>query len=115
MPAVSFAERVVEVIADRGEAAHPRYEHGSGCIVAGRTVLTAGHVVAGAVAVSVRYPDKREVPASLDPSFVVDTPGIDLALVEVDDPDLDLPVLPVARVDRTSVDAEVIERVQVVG
>src|SRR4051794_1684641 len=100
MPAVPFADRVVEVIADRGEDAHPRYEHGSGCIVAGRTVLTAGHVVAGAVAVSVRYPDKREVPATADPSFVVTTPGLDLALVEIEEPTLDLPALPVARVDR---------------
>src|SRR4051812_29525498 len=114
MPAVPFAERVVEVIADRGEAAHPRYEHGSGCIVAGRTVLTAGHVVAGALAVSVRFPDKREVPALLDGQFVMVTPGADLALVEIDDPALDLPALPIARVDRAGVDAEMIERVQVV-
>jgi len=75
MPGVSFAERVAEVIADPGEDAHPCYEHGSGCIVAGRTVLTAGHVVAGAASVSVRYPDKREVSASLDLSFMINTRG----------------------------------------
>jgi hypothetical protein len=44
---VPLAARVVEVIADLGEAAHPRYRYGSGCVVTGRTVLTAAHVVKG--------------------------------------------------------------------
>ena len=43
MSAVPLAERVVEVIADDGEGADPRYRYGSGCIVGGRTVLTAAH------------------------------------------------------------------------
>jgi hypothetical protein len=34
------SERIVEVIADLGEDAEPRYWFGSGCIVRGRTVLT---------------------------------------------------------------------------
>src|SRR3712207_1381421 len=115
MGGVPFAKRVVEVIADRGEGTRPRYEYGSGCLVAGRTVLTAGHVVAGAVAVSVRFPDKPGVSAPVDRRFVIKTPGVDLAVVEVDDPALDLPPLPLARVDRAGADAEGIERVQVVG
>ena len=115
MLGVPFAERVVEVITDRGEDAHPRFRYGSGCIVAGRTVLTAGHVIDAATSVSVRFPDKREVPALVDWSFVVVTPGLDLALVEIDDPAVDLPPLPIARVDRDSAEAEAIDRVQVVG
>jgi len=60
---VPLAARVVEVIADLG-AAHPRFRYGSGFIVRKGTVLTAAHVVAGAVSVSVRDPDKRVFPAS---------------------------------------------------
>jgi NACHT domain len=40
---------------------------------------------------------------------------VDLALLEIDDLTVDLPPLPIARVDRAGTDAEIIERVQVVG
>jgi hypothetical protein len=75
---------LVEVIADRGEAAAARYRYGSGCIVVGRTVLTAAHVVAGARRVQVRDPQKRMYSATVDPRFVGDAngPGPDLALDE---------------------------------
>jgi len=88
---VPLRARVVEVIACLGDSAGYRY--GSGFIVRGGTVLTAAHVVAGAVSVSVRDPDKRKFPASADPRFTGDVngPGPDLALVEIDDPGLDLP------------------------
>src|SRR3954451_23840967 len=56
---VPLAARLVEVIADLGESAAERYRYGSGCIVRGGTVLTAAHIVAGAVTVRVRDPDKR--------------------------------------------------------
>ena len=59
---VPLAARVVEVIADRGATAHPRYRYGSGCIVAGRTVLTAAHVVAGAASVQVRDSGQGHLP-----------------------------------------------------
>ena len=87
-PGLPLAVRVVEVIADRGEAAHPRYRYGSGCVVAGRTVLTAAHVVKGAVSVKVRDPGKVMHEAALDPGFVGDVEGSgpDLALVEIADP-----------------------------
>ena len=54
---MALAARLVEVIADR-EAAAARYRYGSGCIVQGRTVLTAAHVVAGAVSVQVHDRNK---------------------------------------------------------
>ncbi len=84
-----LAARVVEVLADLGEGHSPRYRVGSGCIVAGRTVLTAAHVVVGAVGVQVRDPRKVLHPAVVDPVFVgdVDGPGPDLALVQITDPD----------------------------
>ena len=53
------------MIADLGEATHPRYRHGSGCIVAGGTVLTAAHVLTDAVGVLVRDPNKVVYEATL--------------------------------------------------
>jgi Trypsin-like peptidase domain len=102
MALVPPAARLVEVIADRGESAADRYRYGSGCIVRGRTVLTAAHVVAGAQRVQVRDPDKKMYLATVDPRFVGDAngPGPDLALVEIDDPAVDLAPMVLARVDR---------------
>lgn len=51
--------RLVEVIADLGEEQAKRYRYGSGCIVNGRTVLTAAHVVSGAITVRVRTAEKK--------------------------------------------------------
>lgn len=114
---VPFVERVVEVIADFGESADGGYRYGSGCIVVGRTVLTAAHVVAGAQTVDVRYPNKVERPARVDQQFVGDGegPGPDLALVEIDDPEVDLPAIQQAMVDRGSDDAEAVERCHAIG
>jgi S1-C subfamily serine protease len=96
---VPLAARLVEVIADRGEAAAARYRYGSSCIVVGRTVLTAAHVVAGAQSVQVRDLQKKLYSATVDPRFVGDVngPGPDLALVEIDDPAVDLPPMGLAR------------------
>ncbi len=104
MPAVPLSARVVEVIADLGEGVHPGHRYGTGCIVSGRTVLTAAHVVAGAVSVRVRNPDKRLYQATVEAQFVgqVDGPLPDLALVEIDDTAADLPPMPLARVNRDS-------------
>ena len=68
MVAVALAARVVEVITDLGAVGGSRYRYGSGCIVCGRTVLTAAHVVAGAVSVVVRDPDKRAYAANGGPA-----------------------------------------------
>jgi WD40 repeat protein len=119
MAAVPLAARVVEVITEVGGATDSGYRYGSGCIVRGRTVLTAAHVVAGAVSVVVRGPGKVEYTATVDQRFVgdVDGPGPDVALVEIDDPAFsgDLPPIELARVDRDSAAAEPVERCHAVG
>jgi hypothetical protein len=114
---VPLAARLVEVIADRGQAAAERYRYGSGCIVSERTVLTAAHVVAEVVRVQVRDPHKRLWSATVDPGFVgdADGPGPDLALVEIDDPAVDLPPMGLAGVDRDGATDEPVERCHAVG
>jgi hypothetical protein len=104
---VPLRARLVEVIADRGAAVAARYRYGSGCIVGGRTVLTAAHVVVGTQRVQVRDSHKRPpYSATVDPGFVGDVngPGPDLALVEIVDPGFagDLPPIGLAAIDRDS-------------
>jgi hypothetical protein len=117
---VPLAARLVEVIADRGEtAAAERYRDGSGCIVSGRTVLTAAHVVAGAQSVQVRDPHKRLYSATMDVRFVGDanSPGPDLALVEIVDPGVadGLPPIGLTAIDRDSPTAEPVGRCHAIG
>ncbi len=116
MPAPeSLAKRVVEVIADLGEGAHPRYRYGSGCIIRGRTVLTAGHVVAGAKNAQVRSPDKKLSSATVDNAYVGRGGGPDLALLEVLDKTIDLAPIELGVVDRDSPEATPVEGCHTVG
>ncbi|MEU8889105.1 NB-ARC domain-containing protein [Streptomyces sp. NPDC048442] len=118
MREVPLASRVVEVIADHGPSASPRFRYGSGCVVVGRVVLTAAHVVADAGRVQVRGPDKTLYSARMDGEFVGEPhgPGPDLALVEIDHAaGFDLPAMDLAVVDRDSVDAEPVQRCHAVG
>jgi hypothetical protein len=118
LPEVPLTARVVEVLADLGEGHSPRYRVGSGCIVAGRTVLTAAHVVAGATGVQVRDPGKVLHPAVVDPVFLGDAggPGPDLALVQTTDPESgELPPMGLAAVDRDSAAGDPVERCHVIG
>ena len=117
MPPTPLADRVVEVIADLGEGQSPRHRYGSGIVVAGRTVLTAAHVVTGAVRVQVRDVDKVINDATLDPRFVGDTDGSgpDLALVEITNSEFDLPPMVLAAVDRDSPTGDPVERCHAIG
>ena len=115
MDGAPLAARVVEVIADLGEDAQSRYRYGSGCIVRGRTVITAAHVVTGARVVQVRRPDKKLRPARVDARFVGGGPGPDMALVDIDDDQIDLAAIELAAVDRDSVTAEPVDRCHAVG
>ena len=112
---VSLRSRVIEVIADLGQGAAPRYRYGSGCIAAGRSVLTAGHVVSGALAVRVRRLDKKLIDAVLNPRFVGAEPGPDLALVEIDDYRIDTEPIELAVIDRDSLNAEPVRDCHAIG
>ena len=115
MGGVPWSERLVEVIADLGSA---RYRYGSGCIVTGKTVLTAAHVIADAVTVTVRDASKRSYRAEVDVAFVGDPdgPGPDLALVQVDElPGDGYPPVGLGRVVRDSAVPVVIERCHAFG
>ena len=103
---VPLANRVVEVIADLGDEATPRYRYGSGCIVRGRTVLTSAHVVADAQAVLVRRSDAVLWPAGIDRRFVGGGAGPDLALVDIYTDTINLEPIALAVVDRDSPEAE---------
>jgi Trypsin-like peptidase domain/WD domain, G-beta repeat len=106
-------QRVVEVIADLGET-RPRWRYGSGLLVGGRQLLTAAHVVAGAVAVTVRGPDKVALPADMDTALIGDPDRLDLALLAVPAAPA-LPGVAVALVDRDVTTGEVIEGCWAVG
>ncbi|MDH6222522.1 WD40 repeat protein [Streptomyces pseudovenezuelae] len=111
---VALADRVVEVVSDFGPSTSPRYRYGSGCVMSGRTVLTAAHAVVGADTVWVRGRDKRQRAARVDPAYVGDPESVDLALVELDE-DTGFPALLAAAVDRGSAVPEVIDRCHTVG
>ncbi len=118
MPHYTPADRIVEVIGDYGEE---QYRLGSGCIVAGRVVLTAAHVVAGARSVIVRDARKRKLSAIWPPpeacAFVgvYEDGGPDLALLELADPDIDFPPLPLAKVNRGGAIDEIVQGCVTIG
>lgn len=112
---VAVSERVVEVIADLGQGAERRYQYGSGCIVRGRTVLTAAHVLAGAQAVQIRRLDKRLRAARVDRKFVGGGIGPDLALIDIDDEEISLDPIELGMVVRESPVAAPIEACHAVG
>lgn len=116
MPQLPLAARIVEVIADRGASTRPRCAYGSGCLVAERTVLTAAHVVSGAVSVRVRDANKAVYDAIVKERFVgdADGPRPDLALIVA--PEIDsVPPIGLAAVDRGSPTGDPVERCHAIG
>jgi Trypsin-like peptidase domain/WD domain, G-beta repeat len=116
-PQTPLALRIVEVIGVRGEGDSAQYVHGSGCIVASGTVLTAAHVIAGAESVIVRDPNKRVYPATIDERFIGDPdgPGPDLALVTMTGLPLEAAPITLAFVDRLAAEGSAIRRCHAVG
>ncbi|MDQ1249036.1 MAG: trypsin-like peptidase protein, partial [Actinomycetota bacterium] len=101
MSRVGLADRLVEVIGDLGPTSDPRYCYGSGCVINGRIVLTAAHIVRDSVGITVRLADKRGFVATVE--LTGDGDGVDLALLSVEDEDFpDLPRMPLGRVIRDS-------------
>jgi hypothetical protein len=111
---VALGERVVEVEADLGPQCSPRWRYGSGLRVGGRTVLTAAHVVEGAVTVTVRGPDKRDRAATPQAAWTGDSDRLDLALLDVPGAE-DLPHVPIAVVDRDTSSGALVEGCWAVG
>ncbi|MEU6841757.1 serine protease [Streptomyces sp. NPDC046716] len=115
MTGVSWSERLVEVIADLGPAG---FRYGSGCVVAGKTVLTAAHVIVGAVGVTIRDTRKRSYPARVDAAFTgsPEGPVPDFALLQVYGlPGDGYPPLGLGRAVRDSETPVVIERCHAFG
>ncbi|WP_333754119.1 trypsin-like peptidase domain-containing protein [Streptomyces sp. IBSBF 3352] len=115
MTGVPWSERLVEVIADLGPAG---FRYGSGCVVAGKTVLTAAHVIVDASGVTIRDTYKRSYPAKVDAEFVgsPEGPAPDFALLQVDDlPGDGFPPLALGRAVRDSQTPVVIERCHAFG
>jgi WD40 repeat protein len=111
--AIPLENRLVEVIADRGEATPKRYRYGSGCRVVGKNVLTAAHVVQGASSFWVRGTNKRKLAAKV--LLLGDSTTVDLALLEITDPTENIPPVPLARVNRGASGATSIERCHAIG
>ncbi|WP_460071329.1 trypsin-like peptidase domain-containing protein [Streptomyces sp. YKOK-I1] len=115
MTGVPWSERLVEVIADIGPAG---FRYGSGCVVTGKTVLTAAHVIFDAVSVTIRDTHKRSYPAKVDAEFMgsPEGPAPDLALLQVDDlPGDGYPPLTLGRAVRDGQTPVVIERCHAFG
>ena len=101
LPGVPLRERVVEIEAALGTGPAARYRYGSGFRLGGRLVLTAAHVVAGAVAgITRRGPDKVPHRARIVDGLAGDPGTVDLALLELRDQAAELPSPLVAVVDR---------------
>lgn len=118
MTSDALADRLVEVIAiTAGQT--PEYRYGSGCIITGRTVLTAAHVIEGADQVLVRNRHKEyltvEWPGAA--GFIGTTAGRgpDLALLELGADTPQRPPLPLARVNRETSDGQVLQRCVAAG
>src|SRR5215472_13009893 len=114
------ADRVVEVIGEYGQSSEEQFRLGSGCVVAGRVVLTAAHVVAGARRVIVRDARKRVLPVLWTPEAEVfvgtsKDGGPDLALVELADSGIDFPPLPLARINRSGELDDIVEGCVTIG
>ena len=71
--------RVVEVVCDGGADASERWSVGSGYLINARIVLTAGHVVAGAESIWVRFDGLHEFAAT---TLLTMPNEVDLALIE---------------------------------
>jgi hypothetical protein len=111
---VPIYRRIVAVEADFGEGARPRWQYGSGLLIGGRQLLTAAHVVQGAVAVTVRRPRQAPWPALLEGALIGEPDRVDLALLDVPEAQV-LAMVPVAVVNREVTSGQFIERCWAVG
>jgi WD40 repeat protein len=111
---VAVRRRIVAIEADLGDGRSPRWRYGSGLLIGGRRVLTAAHVVSGAVAVSVRRLGGVVWATLLDNALIGDPDRLDLALLDVPEAE-DLVSVRVAAVNRNVAGGEFVERCWAVG
>src|SRR6266566_796483 len=111
MTAAGLSNLVVEVLHNRGDDDHPSWSVGSGFFVGSRLVLTALHNVDGLGELLVRVRGIEEHSAIVrlqgDPDIV------DLAVLEVSDVAVDVPLLRYGAVDRNV--SAVVEQCWAVG
>jgi hypothetical protein len=115
---VAIRDRFVEVLADRGASAIPRWSAGSGFLVGGRYVLTAAHVVAAGSVYVRRLGAEPGEPKKLWPAQVVlcgDVDVADIALAVLEEDPGPLPPVSYARVDRNARHTAVVDGCTVVG
>ena len=116
MSQVPTRQRLVKIEADLGKDVSPRWRYGSGLICGERIVLTAAHVVHGAVMVTVRGSDQRaRLPTALGTALIGDPDRLDLALLEVPGLTAPVPPVPVAVVNRDSTTGEFVDGCWAVG
>jgi tetratricopeptide (TPR) repeat protein len=104
--------RVLEIVCRLDPPHATRY--GSGFLLSGRQVLTAAHVVVGAVSVTVRDTSKASYVAPLEGMLVGDPYQLDLAILFVPDAP-DLPLVEIAQVNRRAPGGIRIERCSGIG
>lgn len=116
---VPLKDRLLWIEVDMGEGDGPRYRYGSGCLVRGLTVLTARHVIAGAHALRLKNHHNRTTSGSI--LLQAADGGADLALLRIDEPAAlgigpdGVPPIPLARVDRDSPRADVVDACHALG
>src|SRR5579859_2885277 len=102
---------VVEVFHNRGDGDHPKWSVGSGFFVGTNLVLTALHNVDGPGELLVRVHGTEKHPAVV--RLQGDKDSVDLAVLEVSDAAVDVPLLRYGAVDRSV--AAVVERCWAIG
>jgi Trypsin-like peptidase domain len=107
--------RFVALMVDNGEDSQERWSYGSGLLIGGQQVLTAAHVVQGAMAVNIHRPDDPvSWTADAQAMLVGNVERFDLAIIDVDEAE-SLDDVPVALVNRDVVGGEFIQDCWAVG
>jgi hypothetical protein len=99
MTAANLSNLVVEVLHNRGDDTHPNWSVGSGFLIGTRLVLTASHNVdsSGELLVRIHGTEERSAKVCLKGNKDI----ADLAILEVSDVAVDVPVLHYGAVDRS--------------
>src|SRR5436190_8364589 len=100
MAEADWSNLIVEILHNRGDDTYPNWSVGSGFFIGPKLVLTALHNVDGLGEVLVRVHGTEEHPALV--RLQGDKDLVDLAVLEVSDVVVDVPVLRYGAVDRST-------------